>query len=143
LGGLIAIHRLVACECGAIVTPAGLRSQAEGARVRGRGGALFEAIHRQAGRVANASCNGCRVPRLRDAPPIDVALVNRPDVPPAGAGETPLRAIAPAAANAIFAATGERRRSLRLCMTARAAAPARVYNCMDIGQARRYIYARR
>jgi isoquinoline 1-oxidoreductase len=41
-------------------------------------------------------------------------LVNRPDLPPAGAGETPIMAIAPALANAIFAATGRRLRALPL-----------------------------
>ncbi len=51
------------------------------------------------------------VPRFSDVPDIDVVLVSRPDIPPAGAGETPLIAVAPAVANAIFAATGRRLRS--------------------------------
>ena len=58
--------------------------------------------------------SGYRVPRFSDAPPIEVILVDRPDQAPAGAGETPIIAIAPAIANAIFAATGCRIRSLPL-----------------------------
>jgi nicotinate dehydrogenase subunit B len=41
-------------------------------------------------------------------------LLDRPDLPPAGAGETPMIAVAPAIANAIFAACGVRIRSLPL-----------------------------
>jgi len=47
------------------------------------------------------------VPRLDDVPELDIQLVNRPDLPSAGAGETPIIAIAPAIANAVFRATGK------------------------------------
>jgi isoquinoline 1-oxidoreductase len=47
-------------------------------------------------------------------PEIDVVLVDRKDLPSAGAGETPIVAVAPAVANAIFDATGKRLRSLPL-----------------------------
>ena len=49
---------------------------------------------------------------IRDLPQIEVALVDRKDVPPSGAGETPIMGLAPAVGNAIFAATGIRVRSL-------------------------------
>ncbi|MGA8921942.1 MAG: hypothetical protein WB682_02270, partial [Candidatus Dormiibacterota bacterium] len=55
-----------------------------------------------------------RVPRFADVPPIEVLLLDRRDIPSAGAGETPLIAVAPALANAIFEATGVRLRSLPL-----------------------------
>ena len=54
------------------------------------------------------------MPRFADVPPIEVVLVDRPDLPSAGAGETPIITIAPAIANAIFDATGRRIRSLPL-----------------------------
>jgi nicotinate dehydrogenase subunit B len=54
------------------------------------------------------------VPRFSDVPPIEVILLDRRDILPAGAGETPLIALAPALANAIFAATGQRIRSMPL-----------------------------
>jgi isoquinoline 1-oxidoreductase len=78
------------------------------------GGALFEQVALDHGQLASPSLAGYRVPRFSDIPRIDVVLVNRPDVPSAGAGETPLIAVAPAVANAIFAATGRRLRSLPL-----------------------------
>jgi nicotinate dehydrogenase subunit B len=54
------------------------------------------------------------VPRITDLPPVDVVLLDQPDVPSAGAGETPIIALAPAIANAIFDATGVRLRDLPL-----------------------------
>ena len=101
-------------ECGAIVHPANLRSQVEGATVMALGGALFEAIHFENGRILNPRLSEYRVPRFRDVPPIDVVLLDRPDLPSAGGGETPLIAVAPAIANAIYDATGRRLRALPL-----------------------------
>jgi isoquinoline 1-oxidoreductase len=80
----------------------------------GLGGALFEAIHFDAGRIQNASLASYRVPRFADTPPIDITVLDRPDLPSTGAGETPIIAVAPAIANAIHAATGRRIRSLPL-----------------------------
>ena len=54
------------------------------------------------------------VPRFGDNPTIDVVLVDRNDLPSAGAGETPIVGLAPAVDNAIFNATGMRLRSLPL-----------------------------
>ncbi|MGZ4150758.1 MAG: hypothetical protein ACXVQJ_12005, partial [Actinomycetota bacterium] len=63
-------------------------------------------------RVVNGSMSDYRVPRFSDVPPIEVVLIDRPDRPSAGAGETPIIAVAPAIANAVFAATGQRLRRL-------------------------------
>ena len=101
-------------ECGAIVNPAGLRNQVEGATIMGLGGALFEVIHFADGAITNGSLTDYRVPRVTDVPPIEVVLLDRRDIPSAGGGETPIVAIAPALANAIFAATGVRLRALPL-----------------------------
>jgi nicotinate dehydrogenase subunit B len=114
-GGGVRLARIVtAFECGAIVDPDNLRSQVEGATVMGIGGARFEAVHFAGGRITNGSMSDYRVPRFSDVPPIEVILLDRRDEPPAGAGETPIIAVAPAIANAIFAATGRRIRSLPL-----------------------------
>ena len=78
------------------------------------GGALFEAIHFENGRVLNPRLSEYRVPRFRDAPPIEVILLDRRDLPSQGGGEAPLIAVAPAIANAIYDATGRRLRSLPL-----------------------------
>jgi isoquinoline 1-oxidoreductase len=94
------------------VNPDHLRNQIEGAIVQGLGGALFEAIEFRDGRILNPRFSEYRVPRFGDAPAIETVLVDRQDVPSAGGGETPIVGIAPAIGNAIFAATGDRRRSL-------------------------------
>jgi isoquinoline 1-oxidoreductase len=95
-----------AFECGAIVNPANLLLQVQGAIIMGLGAALREEVQFENGKILNASFGEYRVPRLDDVPELDVHLVNRPDLPSAGAGETPIIAIAPAIANAVFRATG-------------------------------------
>jgi CO/xanthine dehydrogenase Mo-binding subunit len=95
------VERLVAAfECGAIVNPDGVRNQVEGSLVQGLGGALFEAIEFANGRILNGSLAKYRVPRFADMPALDVLLLDRPDLPSAGAGETPIVAVAPAIAAA-------------------------------------------
>jgi isoquinoline 1-oxidoreductase len=114
------LHRVViAFECGAIVNPDGLRHQIAGGVIQGIGGALFEAIDFAEGRVLNGSLRQYRLPRFADVPPIDVVMIDRKDLPSAGAGETPIIGLAPAIANALCAATGERRRSLPLAPATR------------------------
>jgi len=77
--------------------------------------AMFEAISFTGGVISNGSFSPpYRVPRLADIPPVEVILLDRPDLPSAGAGETPMIAVAPAIAAAIFDATGLRLRSLPL-----------------------------
>jgi len=80
----------------------------------GVGGALFERIGFAQGQLVTRSLSQYRVPRFSDVPTIDVVLLDRPDAPSAGAGETPIVCVAPALANALFAATGSRVRSLPL-----------------------------
>jgi nicotinate dehydrogenase subunit B len=103
-----------AFECGAIVNPDNLRNQIEGSNVQGLGGALFEAIQFQDGKILNGRMSEYRVPRFSDLPAIETVLVDRKDLPSAGAGECPLVGLAPAIANAIFDASGVRLRSLPL-----------------------------
>lgn len=113
--GQVKIVRIVeAFDCGAVVNPQGLRNQISGAIVQGLGGALFEAIHFENGRILNAHLSGYRVPRFSDLPEVEVVIINRKDQPSMGAGETPLIAVAPAIGAAIFSATGTRLRSLPL-----------------------------
>ncbi len=111
----VGIGRIItAYECGAIVNPRHLEGQVEGGTIMALGGALGEAIHFDRGRILNGRLSAYPVPRFLDVPPIEVLLLDRPDLPSAGAGETPLIAVAPAIANAIDDATGERIRHLPL-----------------------------
>jgi isoquinoline 1-oxidoreductase len=103
-----------AFECGAIVNPDGLRNQVAGAIIQGLGGALFEAVEFENGRIKNPHFARYRVPRFRDVPVIEAVLLDRKDIPSAGAGETPIMAIAPAVGNALFDATGIRLNDLPL-----------------------------
>ena len=113
-GGVRVVRVVTAFDCGAIVNPDGLRNQIVGANIMGLGGALFEAIAFDGGRITNARFSRYRVPRFRDVPQIETVLLDRKDIPSAGAGETPLVALAPAIGNAIFDATGVRRTTLPL-----------------------------
>jgi CO/xanthine dehydrogenase Mo-binding subunit len=111
-GAVRVVRAVTAFECGAIVNPEGLRNQVAGANVMGLGGALFESIQFANGRISNPHFAQYRVPRFTDVPSVEVILLDRKDIPSAGAGETPIMGIAPAIGNAIFDATGVRLRSL-------------------------------
>jgi isoquinoline 1-oxidoreductase len=113
-GNVQVLRTATAFECGAIINPDHLKNQVEGAVNMGLGGALFEQIDFADGKILNPSLAEYRLPRFRDAPAQEVVLIDRKDEPSAGAGETPIIAIAPAVANAIRAATGVRLRSLPL-----------------------------
>jgi nicotinate dehydrogenase subunit B len=113
--GEVKVERLLsAFECGAIVNPEHLSNQVEGAMVMGLGGALFEAIAFADGRITNPHFAQYRVPRFSDMPKTESVLVDRKDLPSAGAGETPIVGVAPAIGNAIFDATGVRLRAMPL-----------------------------
>ena len=113
-GAVQVVRAVAAFECGAVVNPNHLKNQVEGAIMMGLGGALLEEIRFADGKLTNPAFSSYRVPRFRDAPQMEVVLVDRKDLPSAGAGETPIIAIAPAIGNAIFDATRIRLRSLPL-----------------------------
>jgi isoquinoline 1-oxidoreductase len=116
----IHVDRLVVVfECGAIVNPDGLSNQVEGAVVQGLGGALFESLEFANGALTNGTMADYRVPRFRDVPSIDVVLLDRRDLPSAGAGETPIVCVAPAIGTAVRA-FGPVENALPVRLTARA-----------------------
>jgi len=109
----VRIERVVtAFECGAVVNPEHLKNQIEGSVMMAIGGALFEEVEFAGGRILNPHLAEYRVPRFSDLPALETVLVDRKDLPSAGAGETPIVGLAPAVGNAIFHATGTRLRSL-------------------------------
>ena len=94
------------------MNPEHLKAQVEGCIVQGIGGALFEAIHFENGRILNPRFSQYRVPRFSDLPQIEIVLLDRKDIASAGGSEAPIIGIAPAIGNAIRQATGVRLRSL-------------------------------
>jgi isoquinoline 1-oxidoreductase len=113
-GAVRVVRAVTAFECGAIVNPDQLKNQVEGSVIMGLGGALFEAIEFDKGEILNPRFSRYRVPRFGDVPVLETVLLDRKDLPSAGAGETPIVGIAPAVGNAIFNACGVRLRSLPL-----------------------------
>src|ERR1044071_3967534 len=101
-------------ECGAILNPDNLLKQVQGAIIMGLGPALREEMRFENGQMQNASFRKYQVPRFDDVPEMDIHLLTRLDLASAGAGETPIIAIAPAIANAVFQCTGVRVRSMPL-----------------------------
>ena len=113
--GRVKLERVVeSFECGAIVNRLHLQNQVEGAVVQAIGGAMFENIQFKDGQILNGRFSRYRLPRFSDVPAIEIVLLDRKDLPSAGAGETPIVGLAPAVGNAIFDATGKRIRSMPL-----------------------------
>jgi isoquinoline 1-oxidoreductase len=109
----VRVRRVVtAIDCGLVVNPEGVRNQVEGSTVMGLGAALYEGIEIGDGVVLNTSLSRYQVPRITDTPEIEVVLAGDPGEPSTGAGEPGLVTVAPAVANAVFDATGQRIREL-------------------------------
>jgi isoquinoline 1-oxidoreductase len=113
-GEVKVVRAVVAFECGAIINPEHLDNQIAGAVIQGLGGALFEKIDFKDGKILNPSFSKYRLPRFSDTPSLEVVMINRTDIPSAGAGETPILGIAPAVRNAIANATGKKLYTLPL-----------------------------
>ncbi len=111
--GVPRIHKVwVAADVGRqIVNPAGAYQQAQGAVLDGLGVALHEAITIENGAVVNANFNTFSPIRMREAPDVEVHF-RITDNTVTGLGEPTLPPALPALANALFAATGKRIRSL-------------------------------
>jgi isoquinoline 1-oxidoreductase beta subunit len=114
--GVLTIPRVdIAFDCGPIVNPDRVRAQLEGAVVQGVSLATLGEISFKAGRVEQSNFDTYQVTRIDAAPrEIRVHLIANADynMPLGGAGEPGVPPVAPALANAIFAATGKRIRSL-------------------------------
>jgi isoquinoline 1-oxidoreductase beta subunit len=111
-GSEFKIDRIVAAvDCGQIVNPESVRSQTEGAIIYGLSAALKNEITIKNGAVEQTNFDGYDPIRISEAPPIEVHMVSSKE-DPGGMGEPGLPPAAPAVANAIFAASGQRLRKL-------------------------------
>ncbi len=114
--GTIRVHRVVAAvDCGFPVNPNIIAQQVESAIIYGLSAALYGEITIEAGRVREGNFDAYRPLRISECPVIEAHIVPSMDVP-SGIGEPALPPLAPAIANAIFALTGMRLRSLPLRM---------------------------
>ena len=114
-GTEVQVERVVtAADCGQIVNPVGVENQIEGATVMGIGTALYEAAEFRAGRLLTSSFARYRVPRIVNAPAIEVVLVGDQSLASTGAGEVGIVPVAAAIGNAVFDRTGKRIRELPL-----------------------------
>jgi len=110
--GEIAIRRVTAAvDCGTIVNPDSVEAQIQGGLIFGLTAALYNEITIAKGRVQQSNFNNYRMMRINETPAIEVHLVRNGESP-GGLGEPGTSIAAPALANALFAATGVRLRSL-------------------------------
>ena len=111
-GSNFKIDRMIAAiDCGQIVNPESVRAQAESAIIYGLSAALKNEITIKNGAVEQTNFDGYDPIRISEAPPIEVYLMKSKE-DPGGMGEPALPPAAPAVANAIFAASGQRVRKL-------------------------------
>jgi isoquinoline 1-oxidoreductase subunit beta len=117
-GTRVRVKRIVtAMDCGTAVNPQQVRAQLEGGSLFGLSAALGEKITLSGGRVEQRNFDGYRLLRIGEAPQVDAILLDTPDAAVGGVGEPPVPGVAPALANAIFAATGKRLRRLPLTVS--------------------------
>jgi nicotinate dehydrogenase subunit B len=111
--GKVTVRR-VACahDCGLIINPDGLRNQIEGSIAQTLSRALHEEVKFDRSRVTSVNWVSYPILTFPEVPPIEVALIDRPTLPPFGAGEAATAPVAASLANAIFDATGVRLRSV-------------------------------
>jgi nicotinate dehydrogenase subunit B len=111
VSGKIAVRRVTcAHDCGLIVNPDGLRNQVEGNILQTLSRTLHEEVKFDQSRVTSVDWVGYPILTFPEAPAVEVALINRPELPPLGAGEAAGTPVAAALANAVFDATGVRLR---------------------------------
>jgi nicotinate dehydrogenase subunit B len=113
--GRITLNRIVvAHDSGLIINPDGLKNQIEGNVIQSASRAILEQVNFDSSRITSVDWRTYPILRFQDIPQIDVVLINHPDQPAWGSGEISTLTTAPAIANAIFDATGQRMRSVPL-----------------------------
>ncbi len=113
-GGRVKVHRVVcAVDCGVCANPAGVEAQLQGGVVFGLTAALYGELTFKAGRLQQSNFHDYPLLRMNEMPNVEVHIVSS-SAKPGGIGEVGVPPIAPAVANAVFAATGKRLRRLPL-----------------------------
>jgi isoquinoline 1-oxidoreductase beta subunit len=116
-GNDIRVHKVVAAfDCGLVVNPMTVEAQLQSAIAFGLSAALYGQVTFKDGKVEQSNFHDYRVLRMNEMPLVEVHLVAGGDKP-TGVGEPGTPPIAPAVANALFALTGKRARTLPLAST--------------------------
>lgn len=112
--GKIKVHKVVCVlDCGQVINPDIVRGQMEGAIMFGLTAALYGNIEIDKGVVKQSNFHDYPILKMNEAPAVEVIIIDS-DADPSGVGEPGLPPIAPAVANAVYAATHQRLRSLPL-----------------------------
>lgn len=110
--GEVKVHRVVvAIDCGLAVNPDGVQAQMESSVAYALGAALTSEISFKDGNVAQSNFHDYQVLRMKDMPRVEVHIL-KSNEKMGGVGEPGVPPLAPAVANAVFAATGKRIRRL-------------------------------
>ncbi len=113
------VERVVAAiDCGTVVNPDIVRMQVESSIAYGLSAAMRQEITFKKGVVEQSNFHDFPPLRIHEMPVVEVHIVDSQE-PPTGVGEPGLPPIAPAVANAIFAATGKRIRRLPFSVSAK------------------------
>ena len=113
-GNELKVHKVtVAVDIGSMINPNIVRQQIESSVVYGMSNSMYDAITLQRGRVMQTNFHDYRAVRMQESPQIDIHLIAEGGAP-GGIGEPITAMIAPAVANAAFALTGKRLRSVPL-----------------------------
>jgi isoquinoline 1-oxidoreductase beta subunit len=115
--GRIRVHKMTtAIDPGLVVNPDGVKAQTQGAIIMGLGSTLFEKMTVKDSVIEAANFDSYPLITMRDTPEIDITILESSEKP-YGMGEPPIGPVAAAVANAVFALTGERLRTLPLSLT--------------------------
>ena len=115
--GKIRVHKVTCVvDCGIAVTPDIVRAQMEGGVMFALTAALYGRVDLQDGEVVQSNFHDDQILRMNEAPEVDVVIIDSDD-DPTGVGEPSVPPLAPAVANAVFAATGQRLRALPLTLS--------------------------
>ena len=115
--GQIKVHNvLCVVDCGVAVNPDVIKAQMEGAVMYGLTAALHGDHQLVDGQIQESNFHDYPILRMNEAPAVEVVIVDSQEAP-SGVGEPGLPPIAPAVANAVYQATGQRLRSLPLKLT--------------------------
>jgi len=111
--GVVRVERVVcAHDCGLVVNPDAVKNQVEGGILQTLSRALYEEAVFDSNRVTSVDWASYPILKFPEVPEVVVELIDRPELPPVGAGEASTAPVAAALANAIFDATGVRLRQV-------------------------------